>query len=228
MGVTGQARAEYIAIHEFGHVLGFRHEQDRIENTGGVKCGQGIWMTVDNGTAWTPYDQNSIMNYCSGNGTTLSRFDVIGIRKAYGFHQKDFNGDLGADVLWHHGAIGQLSAWLVGGGNVLGTTEIDWQVASSTGWRAVGTGDCNLDGKPDVLWQHLSNNWVNVWLLDGGHVTNNPTVPTPGLSAYQGWNIVGTGDFNSDGSTDILWYNPGPGVVKAWMMQGTNVIGVAD
>jgi hypothetical protein len=224
-----QQRVDYLAIHEFGHVLGFRHEQDRVEYLSEPDCGVGEAHTVDDGRAWTPYDPSSVMNYCAPNPTRLSQLDVMGIRKAYAFHQKDFNGDLGSDVLWHHGESGQLGSWLVVNGNVIGTQNIDWPVTAASGWIAVGTGDFNLDGKQDVLWHHAGNNWVNVWMLDGaGHVTSNPTIETTGLPPSQGWRIAGTGDFNSDGSTDILWHNTATGVLKAWLMRGTIVMNYAE
>ena len=83
LGETSQARSDYLAIHEFGHILGFRHEQDRIENVGDLLCNTGSpAYTVDDGTAWTVYDASSVMNYCAPNPTALSQLDVTGIRKA--------------------------------------------------------------------------------------------------------------------------------------------------
>ncbi len=36
------------------------------------------------------------------------------------------------------------------------------------------------------------------------------------------WNVVGTGDFNGDGNSDILWRND-DGYVGMWEMNGTQV-----
>ena len=36
--------------------------------------------------------------------------------------------------------------------------------------------------------------------------------------------MIGTGDFNDDGDSDILWQNTN-GQVSIWEMNGTNVIG---
>jgi hypothetical protein len=42
------------------------------------------------------------------------------------------------------------------------------------------------------------------------------------------WKIVGTGDFNKDGSVDILWrYNGASGANVVWYMNGTQWIGSA-
>jgi hypothetical protein len=53
--------------------------------------------------------------------------------------------------------------------------------------------------------------------LIGGGVVN--------LNAGPGWKAVGTGDFNGDGHSDILFQNPTSGQVAIWEMNGTNVIG---
>ena len=39
------------------------------------------------------------------------------------------------------------------------------------------------------------------------------------------WKAVGTGDFNGDGHSDILWQNTSNGQAAIWEMNGTNLIG---
>jgi hypothetical protein len=86
----------YEVIHEFGHVLGFAHEQERPDNWNGgtaINCNQldDGRKAVTGGTYETPYDDASIMNYCAtdpllgGNWVTaLSSGDITGVRKVYG------------------------------------------------------------------------------------------------------------------------------------------------
>ncbi len=45
--------------------------------------------------------------------------------------------------------------------------------------------------------------------------------PNPGPS----WRAVGTGDFNDDGRSDILWQNASSGQVSIWEMDGSSLIG---
>ena len=47
-------------------------------------------------------------------------------------------------------------------------------------------------------------------------------IANPGPS----WKAIGTGDFNDDGHSDILWQNTN-GQAAIWEMNGTNVIGEA-
>jgi hypothetical protein len=41
------------------------------------------------------------------------------------------------------------------------------------------------------------------------------------------WSIAGTGDFDGDGKSDILWYNGTSGAVAAWLMNAAAVTSVA-
>jgi hypothetical protein len=43
------------------------------------------------------------------------------------------------------------------------------------------------------------------------------------MASATNWSIVGTGDFNGDGKTDILWRHTS-GAIYVWLMDGTTVV----
>lgn len=74
-----------IAVHEFGHALGFTHEQNRSD-TPNWECREQQQGTTGDINI-TPWDLHSVMNYCNpkwaGDGK-LSEYDIAGLQSWYG------------------------------------------------------------------------------------------------------------------------------------------------
>lgn len=149
-----QTQFRYSVIHEFGHALGFAHEQDRADNNGQcttspVPLAPGE-VAPQNVNTWSPWnaghtlDANSIMNYCSKDqlrsaDTTnfspvlLSGIDIYGARKLY------------SRTLTSHGFM------ILSDGN--STLAVNALNGATDGGRLVLNSACN-DMNPDCTWSY--------------------------------------------------------------------------
>jgi hypothetical protein len=128
----------------------------------------------------------------------------------------DFNGDGRSDVLWRNDNGGFVTDWLgQPNGGFVGNTDAAWNNSSSN-WHIAGTGDFNGDGRVDILWRSDGGEITN-WLAkaNGGFQGN---IANADNTVSSNWNIVGTGDFNGDGKTDVLWQST-DGTVTNWLGQ---------
>ena len=136
----------------------------------------------------------------------------------------DFNGDGHTDILWRNDN-GLVTNWLCSSD---GTTIVDvpdatfaanWNNANfnvPAEWSIVGLGDFDGDGRADILWRK-EDGQITDWLgqMNGGFSVNSVNAST---AVSADWTVVGTGDFNGDGRSDILWRHT-DGALTDWLGQ---------
>ena len=70
------------------------------------------------------------------------------------------------------------------------------------------------------VWHDTSGN-VAIWEMNGNTVLN-PNAAGVG-NVTTSFKIVGSGDFNGDGKSDVLWRDTS-GNVAIWFMNGTSIL----
>src|SRR6266850_5690306 len=82
--------------------------------------------------------------------------------------------------------------------------------------------DFNNDSRADILWRNPTNGGTTIWQMDGAHLIGereNAGV-APLRTVASPWSIVGLGDFDGDGTSDILWRNSSTGENYIYFMDG--------
>lgn len=124
---------------------------------------------------------------------------------------------------------GQVRIWKSADTSHVGTILVDWPCAGCAGvWAPVGFADMNGDGTEDILWWRRSEQGPLVsWLLDGNaHVIGEQwiTGASCGYTCANEWSVVGVGDMNNDGHTDIAWGNRDQGRTGFWLLNGAGQV----
>ena len=137
----------------------------------------------------------------------------------------DFNNDGKTDVLWRQDS-GSLALWLMNGSTITSSNAVAYQgnpITPDASWSVAGTADFNGDGNADLLWRQNSGA-LALWIMNGASATSSSPLTYQGqaLMPDASWSIAGVGDFDSDGSADLLW-RQNSGALAIWDINGATV-----
>ena len=138
----------------------------------------------------------------------------------------DFDGDGKLDLLWYNPSTGAVKIWPMDGTSRRYAQGLPVEVVLAqsvppgAGWAIAGVGDIDNDGISDIIWWNQLDGRVNHWLMSSS-MTVQPESGSMGTHASPSeWRVVGVGDFNADGRTDILWRDDATGDVELWLTTG--------
>lgn len=135
---------------------------------------------------------------------------MVSIRE--GINTMDFNGEGTSDVLIRDSATGTIGLWQISNSAVVqGVVP-----GVADGWTVVATGDINGDAMRDIVLTNASTGAITSWQMNGFSI--GASVGLTNLGVNSPWQIIGSGDFTGDGTTDMLLRNATTGAVAGWQM----------
>jgi hypothetical protein len=175
-----------------------------------------LWRNSDNGQLrWQRFNANN------NALAAVDLFTVGDFNWSIG-GTADFDRDGQLDILWYNQSSGEVGWWLMNGAQIREVAMLQ-TVGNPTAWKAVGTADANGDGQIDVLWRNDSTQATGWWLMNGKAIQSVAyLVPNEPDSSQQ---VKGIGDFNRDGSIDVLWQNRISGATNLWLMDAVKADG---
>jgi hypothetical protein len=124
----------------------------------------------------------------------------------------DYDGDGRTDLIWRNATNGKHSMWLMNEWRVIGQAVIDEPPTS----RLVATAadyDANGDGCTDLIWRETTSDLYWVYLMKG-----TSKIGSFAVADGTGYDLVATGNYDSNGIGDLLWRDQSTGAVVQWLM----------
>lgn len=144
----------------------------------------------------------------------------------------DFNADGNADILWQDTSTGRVGVWPVNTNTyqyTKGLTDPSYwspNTMSTSVYDLAAIGDFNGDGKSDIIFHRIDTGALDYWgfTVSGSQIVLSTGTLT-GAPSYSDFEIVGTGDFNADGRSDLVWQQKSTGNISYWLLGPTSTTG---
>lgn len=152
----------------------------------------------------------------NSGGSVTSAEAVLTITGVSRASKGDLNGDGQPDILFQD-ANGFLGTWFMNGLNLTSGGFLQPNNVGDVGYRVVGMGDFNRDGKEDILFQHTDGT-LAVWYMNGTSLASASYLD-PRNTGDKNWRVVCAGDLNADGKPDLILQHT-DGSPAVWYMDG--------
>jgi hypothetical protein len=120
-----------------------------------------------------------------------------------------FNTGGYGSIVWRDNQ-GNVGLWFMNGTTVASSAMVG---NMATAYAIVGS---DLQG--DIIWRSTTTGDVQMWVMNGTQIVNTVDLGIVPLN----WTVAGIGDFDGNGSTDLLWRDSA-GNVGIWLMNGTTI-----
>ena len=134
----------------------------------------------------------------------------------------DFNGDGNSDLVFLNQGIATPVIQFLDGTTPIGGGPPSVNPFDSS-FAIVGVGDFNGDGKADLVWHRGSDGLSEIQFLNGTTSIGGGVINNPGFTSD--WQIVGVGDFNGDGHSDLVYHDQSLGLTEIQFLNGITPIG---
>jgi hypothetical protein len=198
-----------VALHEFGHALGFAHEHNRPEPATCNAAPQGPNGDVTFGV----WDEFSIMNYCNAE-PDLSGIDRRGAERFYGSpygdarRLHDYNADGRADLLCHNVVNGESFLDYADSAGHYAATDHTPPAYCSNDASRLFVADFDGNQREDRLCVNVvtGKRTIDYATLDGLFGGIDWTASSPGWCNGANDRLY-VGDFNGDHHADLLCHD---------------------
>lgn len=207
--------ADETLVHELGHLMGSAHDRDNSkidpdEPPGGTNLLYGRY----------PYSFGMKTTEATGNFYTIM---------AYGDNNQNFYRTFSNPLVVKCGPSGNLACGVTD--QTDNARSLNQTIPVVATFRAslfqepklIIPGEFNGDGRSDVI-RVDNGSQVKMWLKTADNMFAEKIIA--GFPA--GWEVVGAGDVDLDGKSDLFWYHPSSGALNYWLLNESGVRSYVD